>query len=392
MAGSSSVFGLSEMALRLPTAILGITAVVLQFFAGRYLGGRGAGVLAAILLLGVAQFVAYSRLAMMDVPLVAFGMLTVVCLLYGERRPVMTLVAGVAFGLAVLTKSVAALLFVPGLLAIVVARRGLRFLWSRELMLAAALALAIALPWHVVAVATHGRSFLDQYIFHHVLARYFRPIHGEDSSFSYFILYRHNAGVFAPIHAAGLAIALLLAAVKRDRLLAALVLFPVAAFIVVNGQATKFGWYLTPVYPGAALAAALGITHVLRNDQWRPTAIALAALLAAPGVINGRGVFVEQYNILDYSPEVRALQHAPPFIKGRAPVLYTLEVAHPAPRFYLADHVQPVDEEELARLVAQKQPFLCLTWKHAGVELTRKYSDSVRIVASTESLAVIRNA
>ena len=62
MAASSSAFGLTEFALRPPTAIFAIGAVVSQYFAGRRLGGRLAGIMAAVLLLGVPQFVAYSRL------------------------------------------------------------------------------------------------------------------------------------------------------------------------------------------------------------------------------------------------------------------------------------------------------------------------------------------
>jgi len=62
MAASSSAFGLTEFALRPPTAIFAIGAVVSQYVAGRRLGGRLAGIMAAVLLLGVPQFVAYSRL------------------------------------------------------------------------------------------------------------------------------------------------------------------------------------------------------------------------------------------------------------------------------------------------------------------------------------------
>ena len=137
MAASSSLFGLTEFALRLPSAFCGIAAVVLQYLAGRRLGSRTAGVLAAVLLLGVPQFVAYSRMAMTDVPLATLGMLSVVLLLYANGRSSLMMAAGAAFGIAILTKSVAAFLFLPGLLAIAIAQHGLGFLRSREIWLAA---------------------------------------------------------------------------------------------------------------------------------------------------------------------------------------------------------------------------------------------------------------
>src|SRR5918992_1332415 len=149
MAASSSAFGLTEFALRLPSALFGIAAIVLQYLAGRRLGNRTAGVFAAVLLLGVPQFVAYSRMAMTDVPLATLGMLCIVLLLYANGRSSLILAAGAAFGVAILTKSAAAFIFLPGLLAIVIAEHGLGFLRSREIWLAPTAAIAVALPWHV---------------------------------------------------------------------------------------------------------------------------------------------------------------------------------------------------------------------------------------------------
>jgi 4-amino-4-deoxy-L-arabinose transferase-like glycosyltransferase len=391
MATSTAIFGVTEFALRLPTAIFGVGAVVLQYFAGRRLGGRMAGVMAAALLLGVPQFVAYSRLAMTDVPLAALGMLATVMILYGEHRPSLTVAAGVAFGLAVLTKSVAAFLFLPGLLAIVIARRGLRSLLSKDILLATALALAVAAPWHVWSAITYGRSFIDPYFLFHVIDRFLGPLEEHSGGPFYYVhAYSMNAGWLALIHAAGLGVGLGLAFLQRDRLLAAIVFLPLAAFIIIDVQATKIGWYLTPVYPGAALAVALSTARLLSRAGARVGAAALATVLAVPGIIHGRGIFIEQYGILDSSPEVRALRNAQPFAKARVPALYTVSVSDPAPRFYLADHVQSINATELERLLAGYRPFLCLTIKATAIEFLNRYRRSgAEIVASTESLAVI---
>jgi 4-amino-4-deoxy-L-arabinose transferase-like glycosyltransferase len=391
MAGSAMTFGLTEFALRLPTAIFGIGAVVLQYFAGRRLGGRVAGIMAAVLLLGIAQFVAYSRLAMTDVPLAALGMLSIVLIVYGENRTALTVAAGAAFGLAILTKSVAAFLFVPGLLAIVIAQRGVTSLWSRDILFGVAVALGIALPWHLWSVITYGRLFIDQYLVFHVLDRFAGPLEGhEGGPFYYFTTYGYNAGWFALVHAVGIALALALAIIERDRLLAAVVLLALAAFAIVNAQGTKIGWYLTPVYPGAALAAALGITRFLRGPTAQVTVVLFAVVLAVSGIIDGRGSFVGHYEILDYSPEIRALRNVPRFAKTRIPVLYTIGVSDPAPRFYLADHVESIDEVKLERLLAANRHFLCLTFKPTAMEVLNKPPRSgMQILAATESLVVI---
>jgi 4-amino-4-deoxy-L-arabinose transferase-like glycosyltransferase len=390
MAATSSVFGLTEFALRLPSAISGIGAVVLTYFIGRRLGGRAAGLLAAICLLGVPQFVAYSRLAMTDIPLVALGMLSIFLVMYGKNQPAMTIAAGAAFGLALLTKSIAAFLFLPGLIAIIVALRGLRALWSRDIVAAAFAALVVALPWYLWLAMTHGRPFIEEHLIFHVLNR-LRPLQGhEGDRLFYFYLYWVNAGWLALFHSTGIVVATCLALRNRDRLLGAIVIFALGTFLIVNAQATKIGWYLTPVYAGAAVAAAVAITRILPNHSARVAAILLLILLAIPGILHGRAGFVEGYNILDYSPEIRSLRNVPPFINTRVPALYVVKVADPAPRFYLADKVKSIDQDELERLVAANQPFLCLTFKWFADEFLNRHPQAgLAIVASAESLAVI---
>jgi 4-amino-4-deoxy-L-arabinose transferase-like glycosyltransferase len=391
MAASTSLFGLTEFALRLPSAFFGIAAVVLQYLAGRRLGSRTAGVLAAVLLVGVPQFVAYSRLAMTDVPLATLGMLSVVLLLYANGLSSLMMAAGAAFGLAFLTKSVAAFLFLPGLLAIAIAQHGLGFLRSRETWLAAITAIAIALPWHAWLALTHSDSFVDQYLGFHILARFVSPLEGhEGNSFYYLDTYFQKAGFLAPFHAAGIGLAVSLAIIRRDRLLAATSVLALAAFAIVSVQGTKIGGYLTPVYPVAALAAALGITRFIQNTRALVALLAITAVLALPGIMLGRGRFVETADLVHFSPEVRSLTTAPVFANGRVSLLYSFGLSEPALRFYLAHQVQSIGESELERLFAQGQPFLCLTFNSEASKFASKHPYlRLEIIASTESLALI---
>jgi 4-amino-4-deoxy-L-arabinose transferase-like glycosyltransferase len=390
MAGTTQVFGESEFALRLPSAICGTAAIVLAYFMGRRLGGRIAGVLTAIMLLGVPQFIAYSRLAMTDVPLVALGLLSIVLLVYGENRPKFMVAAGAAFGLAILTKSVAALLFLPGIIALVVAQHGWSALRSRAVLVAAGTALAVALPWPLASAFHHSQDFSEQ-IFYHVVRRLLAPIEGhEGGAFFYFDLYWQNAGLLAPVHGAGLLLGAALAILRRDRALGAAVVLGVGAFIIVCAQGTKIGWYLTPVYPGAALSTALVITRITGARAGAYIAAAALSALIVPGILYGRGRFIENYNIVDFSPEVRALRNQQPFGVKRVPRLYLLGVSEPAPLFYLADEVITIDQAALARLVERGEPFLCLTDKGDAAEfLNGPAKSKARIVAATQSLAVL---
>jgi 4-amino-4-deoxy-L-arabinose transferase-like glycosyltransferase len=298
--------------------------------------------------------------------------------------------AGAIFGLAILTKSVAAFLFLPGLLSIMIAQHGVRFLHSKEIALAIFVALAVALPWHVASTATYGRLFLDQYFGFHIVGRFVRPLEGhEGSSFYYLETYFHNAGIFAPVHLAGISLAVGLAIVKGDRLLSAACILPLAAFTMVSLQATKIGAYLTPVCSGAALASALGIMGLVQNTVARVVVLLVTLLLALPGIGIGRGSFVETSDILVFSPEVRSLRNTAVFV-NRVPLLYLLDVADPAPRFYLADRVEIIEQHGLERLIFIGERFLCLTYKLQADEFLKKHPHAnLKIVASTEYLAVV---
>lgn len=132
-------------------------------------------------------------------------------------------------------------------LAFVIALRGARALWSREVPLAIAVAFLVALPWHLRSLLVYGRAFLDQYLVFHVLGRFQAPLEGHEGGLlHYFDVYRYNAGWLAAIDTAGVTLALILAFLKRDRLLAAVVVLPLSAFALVSAQGTKIGWYLTP--------------------------------------------------------------------------------------------------------------------------------------------------
>jgi hypothetical protein len=116
----------------------------------------------------------------------------------------------------------------------------------------------------------------------------------------------------------------------------------------------------------------------------------LVTLLALPGIVIGRGRFVETADLVHFSPEVRSLTTAPVFANGPVSLLYSFGLSEPALRFYLADQVQSIGESELERLFAQGQPFLCLTFNSEAAKFASKHPYlQLEIIASTESLALI---
>jgi 4-amino-4-deoxy-L-arabinose transferase-like glycosyltransferase len=392
MALASWIFGESERSLRLPSALCGVALVWLTFAAARKLSGRAAGIFAVLLLLGVPHFVAWSRMAMLDVPMVAFGFSSVVLLLYAGERRSRIVAAGTVFGLAILVKWVEVLLFLPGIVALLVARqrRGEGAIVA-ALANGAAFALAalfVALPWHLEQLVVHGRAFLDTYVVWDVFERLAEPLENHGGDLLYYpVLYDHNAGRLGVVHALGLALAGGVAWHRRDRRLGAMTFLAGSTFAAISLMRTKIGWYLTPVYPGAAVVAGVAFTRLL-VDRWMSAAALLAAaFLASSTVGEARTDFVEDYGVMEHSTEVRDLA-ATKLFRVRVPLLYVHVVAEPAPHYYLADHVVEVDDAKLDQLIASGAPFLCLTYPQYAEEIVQAHPQ-VRILLENDGIAAI---
>jgi 4-amino-4-deoxy-L-arabinose transferase-like glycosyltransferase len=392
MALASWIFGESERSLRLPSALCGIALVWLTFASARKLGGRAAGIFAVLLLLGVPHFVAWSRVAMLDVPMVAFGFSSVVLLLYAGERRSRIVAAGTVFGLAILVKWVEVLLFLPGIVALIVARQrraeGAIAGVLSDGSAFALVALFVALPWHLEQLVVHGRVFFDTYVVWDVFERLAEPLENHGGDLLYYpVLYDHNAGRLGMVHALGLALAGGVAWRRRDQRLGAMTLLAGTTFAVISLMRTKIGWYLTPVYPGAAVAAGAAFARLLPDRWMRAAALVAVAFLASSTVGEARTDFVQEYGVMEHATEVRELA-ATNLFRVRVPLLYVHVVAEPAPHYYLADHVAEVDDAKLDQLIGSGAPFLCLTYPQYAEEIVQAHPQ-VRILLENDGIAAI---
>jgi 4-amino-4-deoxy-L-arabinose transferase-like glycosyltransferase len=170
IAAVDSVLGASELAARLPVALLGIAGVGAAYLLARRLGGRAAGLLAGVILATAPQWLRFSRQAMLDVPLAACLTFAAVGALAGSP-----LLLGASLGAALMVKGPAALVIAPALLAWALTDRTRLVVALRGLMLAAAL----AAPWHLWQLATHGREFARVYLGLNVVARMSSVVEGN---------------------------------------------------------------------------------------------------------------------------------------------------------------------------------------------------------------------
>lgn len=156
-----------EWAARAPVAVLSILFLCFYAWALSRLAGVREAAAAAMMLAASAGWLAYSHVAVTDLPLAAsFGaaLLAGLLRLQGSGRWAVWLCGGAA-GLALLAKGlVAAVLLLP----LVWFARGR---W-KDLAVAGAAALLVAGPWYAAVTAANGWAFIDVFFIRHHFSRF----------------------------------------------------------------------------------------------------------------------------------------------------------------------------------------------------------------------------
>lgn len=183
--------GESETAARLPSVLAAVLMVGATALVGARVFGAAAGLHAGFVLgLAVLPF-AYGRAASMDMMLAACVTIAqglVALRLLGIAGRLAMPAAGVFVGLGLLAKGPLGLLL-PALATgsyLLLTRD--RDAWRRILSPAAAiLAMAVALPWYVLAWRENGQAFVDVFLLNHNLQRFTSTIHRHPGPFYYYV-------------------------------------------------------------------------------------------------------------------------------------------------------------------------------------------------------------
>ena len=234
-----------ELAPRLPVAIASVGFLIFFFVVLRREFGERAAFFASAILASSAGWLAYSHVAVPDLPMsAAFGaaMLTIM----SGVSPRRVAAAGVLLGLAILAKGLVPLvLFAP---VVWFLRRQLQ-----ALLAIFAVALAVAIPWYALVALRNGAPFFDVFFGQQQFARFFS---GE-------FLHAQPFWFYVPVLLAGLfpwtPLALLLFSkpLYRDRRDVFLLAWFAFGFVFFSASRGKLPGYLLPLLP--PLAALLGI-------------------------------------------------------------------------------------------------------------------------------------
>ena len=274
---SYKVFGFNEFATRLPLAIGAMLLVAAIYYFGLWMGGARAGVYSGLAMCTGLGVYLFTRVIIPEVIIaffltVAFYFFLKVYLGELDTRWVYAFYACMAA--AVLTKGLIGLVFPCGALFVfVLMTKGWRQLWKMRPITGSLLFLAIAVPWHALAIWRNEKFFWFYFINEHFL-RFLGKRYPADydtvpiaSFWLLHLVWLFPFSVFLP-SALGRPARLWRPTEREDQLR----LFALLWAVVVIGFfsfSTRQEYYTFPAFPALALLAGMGLARGEKeNSRW----------------------------------------------------------------------------------------------------------------------------
>ena len=278
--------GTTELAGRWPNAVVATLAVPLTYAIARQVfQRRDTAVIAAVALLTFLPAARLARLVMMDGPSTSFLLLMLLGAVLGRDCPRWRLAIGLGFGAALLCKGSLGLLFLLMVLAFSALDSGLASLRCPWLGLGLLLGLAPAALWFALQVRHYGNAYLVVSFEQQLSKRVASGIEGHSQPFWYYVP-ELIKGLFPWLPLAGLGVG---NAWRRGQIRCCrLLLVPSGVYLLaISITQTKLPWYILPLLPFVAMAAALPLAEAWRGSSLlqRPFWVTIWALLALIGLV-----------------------------------------------------------------------------------------------------------
>jgi 4-amino-4-deoxy-L-arabinose transferase-like glycosyltransferase len=296
--GSFKVLGESEFAARLPSVAAGLATLVLIYLTAAGVAGRLAGTLAALAPLQFYFFIARGgRDCATDAPLLFFLTLALYAMLHARKGRRFCALAGVASGLAILSKGLAG--FIPLIIAplAVFVLPGFEAVGIAGLAIIFGCALVVAAPWYLYE-ALYNPLFWTIFVHHETLARVaghledethpgWYTLHGFWKEIHFLWPLVLPLGAFAVVLIRRrMARGALASGARRLRSIRPAMSLWIVWLIIALGAAcavqTKLPWYILPAFvPTALLAGTLAARALEYRGPMRGAVVSLGALALA---------------------------------------------------------------------------------------------------------------
>lgn len=258
MVASFKLFGISEFAARLPSALAGLGSIAITYMLSRRFMPKLASFAVGIVLLTSFLFLHLARFATTDSLLVFFALFAVLGLakLIETKQPMWWLGVILSLSLGFMVKNVAILPATVAITAVLLVfwKRTLPLLRSKWLLISIGLGLLVVVPWHIIMNTNFGSGFWQQYLGYHVLSRTTGLENNASSILAPFYAKALLAKYWYPwAYLAIPAVVLWLFAIKRfakqQPLALLLLIFTITTALTYQLSSTKLYWYMLPILP-----------------------------------------------------------------------------------------------------------------------------------------------
>ncbi|MBI2625550.1 glycosyltransferase family 39 protein [Candidatus Parcubacteria bacterium] len=292
---SMALLGVSESAVRLPSALAGVGIAMLVYLIARRMGGWPAGLAGAAVALTTPFFVRWAREGRLDAPALFFMMLALWFWLDSDRARWKRYAFWAALGFGFLAKS-AIVLLIPvtiGVYLLMWDRSGLkRMLSSLDTYLGAGVFAAVVLPWHIYEIMRYGQDFVSSYFGKHLIGRasanYFGDPRNPVYNRLFYVRFLWSFGQpWISVVLAGLVAAVFApwrAALRQSQLFRIGIIGSALVLGVFTVLPSRLGTYLMPIVPFLALIAAACV-GILWHTFARQTRLRLAVASAGAAVL-----------------------------------------------------------------------------------------------------------
>ncbi|MGE9295397.1 MAG: phospholipid carrier-dependent glycosyltransferase [Puniceicoccales bacterium] len=294
-AGAQGVAGNGVAVQRFWPAAVSWLGVLGTFLAARYLYGRGAAWLSALILGSCLLYFGLSQILTLDPYVSVFMTLALFCYIIGIREPRgrrrLLLFAGFYSGisLAVMSKGFMAIA-IPGAIIFLwfLLLNQWRKLRDLHLVMGALIFLVIAGPWHLAA-ALSSEHWFDFYVVHEHFERYLSDVSDRAQPAWYFLVLLPIAFLPWTVFLPGAVVAILRNWREREAESPAWFLLIWSLFVVLffSASQSKLPTYILPVMPPLAVLTGRYLAALMESGAWvrlRRPLWALAGLLGALAV------------------------------------------------------------------------------------------------------------
>ncbi|MEG4585947.1 glycosyltransferase family 39 protein [Microcoleus sp. MOSTC5] len=323
-------FGYNEFALRLPSALSAMsTAIIIFIFATKYLKDLKIGLVSGLVLITSSGFMGYHTGRTGDYDAILVLWITIYSLSYfiylhstePKKQNFYWSIATVAIILAVLTKGVAGILPLPGILLYTAYQKKMgKLLFSSRFYISVILFSGVVLGYYFLR-EHYNPGYISAVFNNEVGGRYLEVNENHSASFLFYINNLIKDRFIPWIYVLPVALLSGIFSLKKNlKNIGIFGLFYLTChLLIISYSKTKLYWYDNPLYPIAALVIGVGISEIFNslNNYFSINALKRQLIFALTVIsIFSIPYFNTTYNLV-YKQEILSFDQYNPLIRYR---------------------------------------------------------------------------